>query len=146
MRNLIKTCAFAVLLALPTLSYAQDTTTPKAETPAVGSGMMTNCPPFTDTSGMQRDLGSMMSQMQAMMNSTTNPAMKERMQNMHEHMAAMMVNMQRMGAMGGAMGNMMGGGRGIVGGRASGNAAPETSETTAPASPEVHDAHHPDQQ
>ena len=82
MKNLIRTCAFAALLAVPAFSYAQDTVTPKPGGPTAGVGMMANCP-FADTSGMQRDLGSMMSQMQGMMNVTKDPGMKQRMQQMH---------------------------------------------------------------
>ena len=144
MKSVIRICGFVALLALPAFSYAQDTTTPKAGGPAVSGGMMANCP-FADTSGIQRDMGNMMSQMQAMMNTTKDPAMKQRMQNMREHMAAMMVNMQRMG-MGGVTGNMMGRG---TGGPPFGNVAPatpETAPTTVPDSPDDHEAHHPDQQ
>lgn len=134
MKHVMMTCALGALLALPFTVSAQ-TAAPKADTPAASS-MAMNCPMMAGMSGTQKDMGGMMSDMQAMVNDTKDPAMKERMQKMHDHMSAMMAGMQKMGSMG------------MMGGQQPGNAGPakpETDPSPAPVSPEDHAAHHPGQ-
>ena len=136
MKHLMMTCALAALLALPFAASAQKAA-PKADAPAASSTMM-NCPMMGNMAGMQKDMGSVMSEMQAMMKDTKDPALKDRIQKMHDRMSAMMVNMQNMSSMG-MMGNMMGG-------QQPGNAAPAKQQATPPSppeSPEDHAAHHP---
>ena len=140
MKTLIKACLFSAILTLP--AYAQTGTAPKADAaPKAATGMMMNCPMMGDMSGMQKDMGSMMSGMQAMMKDTTDPAMRERMAKMHEQMSAMMVNMQKMGGMMGMMGS-----GGMPGASQPNNTAP--AAPAAPAKPPAaddHEAHHPAQ-
>jgi hypothetical protein len=138
MKHLLKTCALALLLASPT--YAQDATAPTTDAgkPAP-QGMMMNCPMMGDTSAMQKDLGSMMGDVETMMKETNNGAQKERLQRMHAQMQAMMANMQKMGA-NGMMGNGM---MGAQQPRAATPGNPETAPSTAPASPDDHESHHP---
>ena len=88
-----------------------------------------NCPMMSDQ--MQKQMGSMMTDMRAMMEDTKDPAAKSRMQTMQERMGAMMANMQKM------HGGMMG-------------TAPDNPSGTAEAptpSPdqrkENHEEHHP---
>lgn len=140
MKHPIKTAAVTALLILPLPARAQSATAPKTQPPAASGGMMMNCPMMGATTAMQKDMGGMMSEMQAMMKDAKDPAMKERMQKMHERMSVMMAGMQKMG-MGGMMGNRM------MGGQQPANAAPAKSETApaAPASPDDHAAHHPAQ-
>lgn len=122
MKHLIKTTAAVALLTMPLTAYAQSAAAPKTQAPAASGGMMMNCPMMGEASSMQKDMGGMMSDMQATMKNATDPAMKERMQKMHGRMSAMMASMQKMG------------------GQQPGNAAPAKPET-APVSPDDHAAH-----
>ena len=134
MKHVMMICAFAALLALPFAASAQNVA-PKADGSAANNAR--NCPMIAGMPGVQKDMGGVMSEMQAMMKDTKDPALKERIQKMHEQMSAMMASMQKMGGMG-MMGNMMGG-------QQPGNAAPakpETAPSPAPEPPEDHDAHH----
>jgi hypothetical protein len=142
MKHLITTCALALLLAAP--AYAQNTPKADAAKPAP-QGMMMNCPMMGDTSAMQKDLGSMMGDVETMMKETKNGAQKDRLQKMHERMAVMMASMQKMG--GGMMSNGMMG-NGMMGGQQPGAAAPanpQAAPATPPVTPEDHTAHHPAQ-
>lgn len=138
MKHPIKATAVAVLLLLPLPACAQSAAAPKTEAPAASGGMIMNCPMMGDNTAMRKDMGGMMSEMQAMMKDAKDPAMKERMQKMHARMSVMMASMQKMG-MGGMMGN------GMMGGQQPASAAPGKPKTApaAPISPDDHAAHHP---
>jgi len=134
MKNLMKTSLFAAIIALPLAASAQTSTTPQSDTSKPGA-MMMNCPMMADMGGMQKDLSTMMGEVESMMKDTKDTAQKERLQRMQGRMSAMMANMQKMGM-------MMGGGQ------------PQGSAPTAPAapatppadvSPQDHEAHHPAQ-
>jgi hypothetical protein len=140
MKHLITTCALALQLAAP--AYAQSGTAAQADAAKpVPQGMM-NCPMMADT-GMQKDMGGMMFEMQAITNDTKDAATKERMQKIQDRMAVMMANMQkRMGGTG-----MMGNGTmssGMMGGQQPG-ATPQAAPTTTPVPPDDNATHHPGQ-
>ena len=90
------------------------------------------CPMMGQMTAMQKDMGGLMGDMDAMMKGMSDPAAKARMQTMREHMTAMMANMQMMGS------GMMGGAT-----PPQSNATPAPS-AAPPAGAEEHDAHHPD--
>jgi hypothetical protein len=152
MKILMKACLFSALLVLPGAAYAQTATAPQPDTAAKAAGAMAmNCPMMADMGAMQKDLATMMGNVDGMMKDTKDPAMQARLQTMHDRMAAMTVNMQKMGGMMG--GGMMGGGM-IQGAQPSGNAAPATPDaapasppasSAAPEDPADHAAHHPGQ-
>jgi len=128
--------ALAAALSLPVPAHAEElAASPQAvtaEKPAAQPFMGNmNCPMMES---MQKNMGSMMGDMNSMMQMMSDPAMKERMQKIHENMGAMM---QQMMAMQKNMGGMMQGGN--MGGKI-------TNEAPAAAAPEVKDPHHPDKQ
>jgi len=123
MNRLRNLCLTSALLALPGLAYAE--TKPAASM---------NCPMMGDTASLQKGMGGMMTDMDAMMKDAGDPAMKARMQKMHEQMAAMMTSMQ--GMHGGMMGGGMMGGGGM-------QAKPREAAPIPPAAPDDHAAHHP---
>ena len=125
--SVISACLFSAALMLPAYAYAQGEATPK------GMGGL-NCPMTTDTTAMQKDLGTMMKDVDGMMKGTLNAAMKDHLQKMHDQMTAMMVNMQKMGG-------MMAGGM-MQGGQQPGSAAQSKPDKPS-VSPEDQDAHHP---
>jgi len=124
MKTTLKACLLLAVIAAPI--YAQG----GASQPAGGM----HCPMMTDAADMQKQMGTMMGDMRAMMDGTSDPAVKTRMQAMHGRMNAMMVNMQKMHG-------------GMMHAPAAGNGkAAEPPATSPPAAgKEDHEAHHPGQ-
>ena len=85
MNNLLKLSLISAIVSLPSYASAQSNAAPSNQ-----------CVTLTDTSAMQKNMGTMMSGMDDMMHGTQDPAMKAHMQNMHDQMAAMMANMKNM--------------------------------------------------
>src|SRR6185295_1554178 len=85
MKNVLRACLFSTLLALPVAASAQ-TDTPKADAPKAAGGMMMNCPMMADMGGMQKNLGTMMSDVESMMKGAKDAGTKERLQKMHDGM------------------------------------------------------------
>jgi hypothetical protein len=81
----MRTCLFLVLLALPTVAYAQIGPAPKS--PA-------DCP-VVDTSTIQKNMGAMMDNMGSMMADTSDSGVKTRMQKMHNQMVSMTTGMRK---------------------------------------------------
>jgi hypothetical protein len=117
-KNLLGSCLFSALLALPAYGQAAEIAKDTANCPMMGT--------------MQRSMGAMMKDMNVMMADTTDPAMKARMEEMQDKMSAMMASMQKMG------GGMMGGGM-MHGGAVQGS-APSTTPSAKSDDPA---SHHP---
>lgn len=74
MKTSLKVGFISALLVLPLTASAQDNPTPKTdEPPKATSGMMMNCPMMADMSGMQKDMGRLMSEMQALIKDVKDP-------------------------------------------------------------------------
>lgn len=118
MNRVLKGCLLLAIVAGPAF----------AQTDKQVSNAM-NCPMMTDQ--MQKQMGTMMSDMRAIMEGTKDPAAKSRMQAMHERMGGMMANMQKM------HGGMIG----------AAPQAPKEAEPPAAATPDAgkqnHEEHHP---
>jgi hypothetical protein len=120
--RITRTLMLAMLLA-PASAYAQ------GDAPAKNPAAM-GCPMMGQMTAMQKDIGGLMGDMDAMMKGAPDPAARARMQIMRDHMTVMMANMQMMGGgmMGGAMPTLQGG----------------KEPSPPPAAAEDHNAHHPD--
>jgi hypothetical protein len=132
MKTLIKACVASALFLVPVSSFAQGASAEKT-----APGM--TCPAKMEMMGMQKSMGSMMGEVNAMKNNMRDPQMKDRMQKMHMQMSAMMSNMEKMG--GGMMnGGMMG--RQMAPAGKMKDAAPSA---TPPTTSSDHQGHHPAQ-
>ena len=128
MKNLVKICAMTAMLVLSTVpAMAEQAAAPPAAAAPNDAGGMMMC------RKMQKDMASMMQDMDGMIKSTSDAAMKERMQKMHDQMGAMMSDMQKMHE---GMGGMMG--RGMQG------KAPASAPSAATPAEDDHKTHHPE--
>lgn len=120
--SVIKAFLFSALLTYPIMSYAQ--------TDSAAQGDSKHCP-TVDTAMLQKNMGAMMSNMNAMMTGTSDPAIKERMRKMHDQMASMMSNMRQGGSGSGAMmgGPAMHGGQDMVAPSANPSGGSENRDT-----------------
>ena len=132
MKTLIKVCVASALFLVPVNAFAQGAS---AEKSAPGMG----CPTKMDMMGMQKNMGSMMAEVDAMKGDMRDPQMKDRMQKMHMQMSAMMANMEKMS------GDMMGGG--MMGGQMApaGKMKDAAPSATPPTTSGDHQDHHPAQ-
>src|SRR6185503_10754839 len=132
MIGLMRASLTSALLALPIAALAQSDTASQTAT-----NTMMNCQMMAGMGGMQKDLGTMMDDVESMMKSEKDAAQRQKLRKMHGRMAAMMVNMRKMEMMGGMMQPRP----------PPKENAPSTPDTpSAPVgSPEDHQAHHPAQ-
>ena len=144
MKRLIRNCAVAAVLVLPFAALAQNAGSDQGKAPAPAAGMMMGCPMMGSMDAMHKDMGAMMGDIETMMKDAQDPAQKDRLQKMHDRMTAMAANMQKMGGMHSMMG-MMKGGMAPPAAPAQKDGAADTPapDSTAPVSPEDHEAHHP---
>ena len=119
MTSLIKRSLVLTMLMAPVGAYAQGDAAAK-NAAAMG------CPMMGQMTTMQKDMGGLMGDMDAMMKGTSDPAAKARMQIMRDHMTAMMTNMQMMG---GAM-------------RPQSGKETERAPSASPPAAEDHESHH----
>ena len=104
--------------------------------PSSASSMMANC--TQHMSGIQKDLGDMIGNVDDMMKNAKTADMRKRLKAMHDQMSAMMTNMRQMqGMMGAGMmeGDMMRGGQQPI-------SVPPTTSAPPPVAPDDHKAHH----
>lgn len=140
MKRLIRTCAMAAVLVLPFAALAQNDEADQSKAPA----MMMGCPMMGSMDAMHKDMGAMMGDIETMMKDVKDPAQKDRLQKMHDRMTAMAASMQKMGGMHSMMGMMKGGMAPPAAPQEKDGAADTPApDSTAPASPEDHEAHHP---
>jgi hypothetical protein len=130
MKTLFNACVSSVLFLAPLNAFAQSAS---GENDAPDKA----CPTKTEMMGMQKNMGSMMTEVDAMMGDMRDPRMKDRMQKMHVQMSAMMANMEKMD------GSVMGGG--MMSGQMApaGNMKGAAPSATPPAASGDHQDHHP---
>lgn len=122
MKALLKACSIAALVTFSTAAYAENAAKKSETTPPPQSRM--NCMTMGD---MQKNMGSMMKDMIAIISTTTDLALKAKMQEMHAQMSTMM-------------------GGGMTGSSSSKAEQPETAPAPAPPlSSQDHKSHHPQQ-